>query len=313
MPGTLKKKRRLTIPAAGRAIVILILLLILLTAAGCAQTVTSPGWSVIEAGLAQKSAAKRLAAVRVLGLIPDDPHAAELAETALKDKNSSIRTAAATSLGQMRASGADASLKEALNDKNLSVVMAAAHALRLLNDAACYDAYYEIYTGERKNDSSMIAQEMKVLHDPKQLAEMGFNEGIGFVPFGGIPWEALQTIMKDRTSGTAAKAALISALATDPEARTSKLLLKTSQNRNWVLRLAALEAIAKRGDTTLARGIEPILSDPRREVRFAAAATVIHLDDLAGTQSADGSKIAQVTLPAATTVQSTTAATETSK
>jgi HEAT repeat protein len=307
MPATLKKK--LTISAAGRAF----LMLTLLMAAGCAQTVTSPGWSVLESGLAQKSVAQRTAAVRALGLISDDPHATELAETALKDKNSSIRTAAATSLGQMHASGADASLKEALNDKNLSVVMAAAHALRLLNDAACYDAYYEIYTGERKNDSSMIAQEMKVLHDPKQLAEMGFNEGIGFVPFGGIPWEALQTIMKDRKSGTAAKAALISALATDPEARTSRLLLKTSQNRSWVLRLAALEAIAKRGDTTLAPGIEPRLSDPRREVRFAAAATVIHLDDLARAQPAAGSKIAQVTLPAAATVQSTTATTETTK
>jgi HEAT repeat protein len=119
---------------------------------------------------------------------------------------------------------------------------------------------------------------------------MGFNEGIGYVPFGGIPWEALQTIMKDRKSGTAAKAALISALATDPEARTSRLLLKTSQNKNWVLRVAALQAISKRGDTTLVQGIEPILSDPRREVRFAAAATVIHLDDLASAQSAAGSK-----------------------
>jgi HEAT repeat protein len=307
MPGTLKK--RLTIPVAGRAI----LVLILLTAAGCAQTATGSGWSVLETGLAQKSVARRLAAVRALGLISDDPHAAALAESALKDKNSSIRAAAATSLGQMHASGADVSLKEALNDKSLSVVMAAANALRLLNDAACYDAYYEIYTGERKNDSSMIAQEMKVLHDPKQLAAMGFNEGISFVPFGGIPWEALQTIMKDRKSGTAAKAALISALATDPEARTSRLLLKTSQNKNWVLRVAALEAIAKRGDTTLVQGIEPILSDPRREVRFAAAATVIHLDDLARAQSAAGSKIAQATLPATATVQPTTATTETAK
>jgi HEAT repeat protein len=96
--------------------------------------------------------------------------------------------------------------------------------------------------------------------------------------------------MKDRKSGTAAKAALISALATDPEARTSRLLLKTSQNKNWVLRMAALEAIAKRGDTTLAQGIEPMLSDPRREVRFTAAATVIHLDDLASAQPAAGSK-----------------------
>ena len=160
------------------------------TISSCAQTAPERGWALLEAGLGQKSAGQRLAAVRVLGLIPDDHHAAELAEKAMQDRNPSVRAAAATALGQMHASKADASLKQALNDKNLAVVMAAAHALRLLNDPACYDAYYEIYTGERKNDSGMIAQEMKVLHDPKQLAQMGFNEGIGFIPFAGIPWEA---------------------------------------------------------------------------------------------------------------------------
>jgi hypothetical protein len=159
--------------------------------------------------------------------------------------------------------------------------MAAAHALCVLNDPAGYDAYYEILTGERKNDSGMIAQEIKVFHDPKQVAEMGFSEGIGYVPFASIGWEALQTIMKDRKGGAAAKAALISALAIDPAARTNKVLLATTQNRNWVLRVAGLEAIAKRGDPVLLPSITEELQDPRREVRFAAAAAAIHLHDLA--------------------------------
>jgi len=261
----------------------------------CAQTAANGGWPLLEGGLGQKSSGQRLAAVRVLGLIPDDPHATELAEKALTDKNSSVRAAAATSLGQMRASGADASLKQALNDKNLSVVMAAADALRLLNDPACYEVYYAVFTGERKNDSGMMAQEMKALHDPKQVAKMGFSEGIGYAPFAGIPWEALQTIMKDRKSGAAAKAALISALATDPDRRTNKVLLATSQNRNWVLRVAALEGIAKRGDPTLLPDIEPRLSDSKPEVRFAAAAAVIRLGDLA---KAEDPKIAQTAMSA---------------
>ena len=144
---------------------------------------------------------QRLGAVRVLGLIPDDPHAAELAEKALKDPSSLVRVVAATSFGQMHASGAGTSLKQAVNDKNLSVAMAAEHALYLLNDPAYYELYYEVYTGERKNDSGLIAQEMKVIHDPKQLAHIGLNEGMGFVPFSGIGWEALRTIMKDRKGG----------------------------------------------------------------------------------------------------------------
>ncbi|MGA9758979.1 MAG: HEAT repeat domain-containing protein, partial [Candidatus Sulfotelmatobacter sp.] len=285
-----------------------------LTAACCAQTAANSSWAVLEAGLEQKSSTQRLGAIRVLGLIPDDPHSVELAEAALKDKNSSVRAAAATSLGQMHATGANAGLKGALNDKNLSVVMAAAHALCLLNDPACYDVYYEVYTGERKNNSGMIAQEMQILHNPKQLAQMGLSEGIGYVPFAGIPWEALQTIMKDRKSGTAARAALIAALATDPERRTGKLLVVTTQNKNWVLRVAALEGIAKRGDSALLEGIEPRLSDSRREVRFVAAATIIHLDDLAKAESATSTKIAQA-LPriSSAEIQAATTATEATK
>jgi HEAT repeat protein len=294
----ISKKKMLTMRGVTHSLLLLTNTL-LLTVACYAQTAASPGWPLLEEGLQEKSSGQRLAVIRVLSLIPDDPHAAELAETALRDKNSSVRAAAATSLGQMHASEADASLKHALDDKDLSVVMAAAHALRLLNDPACYEVYYAVLTGERKNDSGMIAQEMKVLHDPKQVAKMGFNEGIGYVPFAGIPWEALQTVMKDRKSGAAAKAALISALAADPDARTAKLLLTASQNQNWVLRVAALEAIAKRGDSTLLPGIEPRLTDSKREVRYAAAATVIRLGDLARAKAEDP-KIARTALPAKT-------------
>jgi HEAT repeat protein len=308
MPKTLNNMW--TMPVARHVLSVLALL----TAACYAQTATNSSWAVLEAGLGQKSSTQRLGAIRVLGLITDDPHSVELAEAALKDKNSSVRAAAATSLGQMHATGANASLKGALSDKNLSVVMAAAHALCLLNDPACYDVYYEVYTGERKNNSGMIAQEMQILHNPKQLAQMGLSEGIGYVPFAGIPWEALQTIMKDRKSGTAARAALIAALATDPERRTGKLLVVTTQNKNWVLRVAALEGIAKRGDSALLEGIEPRLSDSRREVRFVAAATIIHLDDVAKAQSATSTKIAQA-LPRASSaeIQATTTATEATK
>lgn len=274
------------------------LILILLTAACYAQTPTDSAWPLLHAGLSNKHFSYRVAAVRVLGLIPNDAQAADLAEGALKDRNSAVRAAAATALGQMHVPGVAASLKQAVNDKNLAVVMAAAHALHLLNDPTCYEVYYEVYTGERKNDTSMIAQEMKVLHDPKQLAQMGVSEGIGYVPFAGVGWQAYQTIMKDKKDGAAAKAALISVLATDPDVRTGKLLLTASQNRNWVLRVAALQAIAKRGDPSLLTGVEPRLTDPKREVRFNAAATIIRLEDAAQPRVIPSTTLVQTAIPA---------------
>lgn len=292
----LKKKLNRRALRRSTLIIVIKLLINTFTVQACAQTAADPAWSLLEAGLTQKSSARRLTAVQNLSRIPNNDHAIELAEKALKDKNSGVRAAAATALGLMHASAADAELKQALKDKNLAVVMAAAHALSLLNDPACYDVYYAIFTGARKNDEGMIAQEMKILHDPKQLVEMGVDEGIGFVPFAGDGWEAYQTIMKDKKDGAAAKAALVAALAKDPDPRTGKLLLIVNQNHNWVLRVAALQAIAKRGDPVLLPGIKLRLSDSKREVRYAAAATIIRLEDAAKEKTA-GAKMPTAEVP----------------
>jgi HEAT repeat protein len=255
-------------------------ILILAPVAFGAQAESAKPWSVLEKGLGEKKVAKRLAVVRVLGLIHEDPHAADLAENALKDSNASVRAAAATALGEMHATTADAALKEALNDRRLPVVMAAAHALHLLNNPACYDVYYDILTGERKGDSSMVSQEMEVLRDPRQVAAMGFSEGIGFLPFAGVGWEAVQTVMKDKKSGAASKALLILALATDPDARVDSLLVRETRSSQRVLRVAALQAIAKRGKPALAADIAKALNDSKSDVKYTAAATIIHLDDV---------------------------------
>jgi HEAT repeat protein len=293
-------KKKLNRRTLRRSVLILVIKVLIsaFTVQVCAQTAADPAWSLLEAGLTQTSAARRVAAVRVLGQIPNEPHAIALAERALKDRSSAVRAAAATALGLMHASAADTKLKQALKDKNLAVAMAAAHALSLLNDPACYDVYYAVYTGARKNNQGLIAQEVKILHDPKQMVEMGVDEGIGFLPYAGSGWEAYQTIMKDKKNSVTAKAALVAALAKDPEPRTGKLLLTVSQNRNWVLRVAALQAIGKRGDPLLLSGIEPRLSDSKLEVRYAAAAAVIRLEDAAKATKPERAIIAPSELPA---------------
>ena len=95
--------------------------------------------------------------------------------------------------------------------------MAAAHALCLMNDPACYDVYYEVYTGERKNNSGMIAQEMQILHNPEAVGANGISEVIGY-PVRRHSMGSPADDYEVRKSGTAARAALIAALATDPEA-----------------------------------------------------------------------------------------------
>ena len=231
---------------------------------------------LLEAGTRQSRTERRVMAVRVLGLLPDNDRATQLAQGALQDSKPEVRVAAATALGKMRAASSIPGLKKALSDKKFSVVLAAAHALHELKDPACYEVYYAILTGQRKG-GGFFDQETEMFHDPKEMAKTGFVQGIGYVPYVGIGWDAMRTIMKDRSDGSPVKAAAASNLVSDPDPRTAAALVNATHNRNWVIRVAALEAIAKRGDPVAADKIEPLLEDSKLEVKYAAAATIVHL------------------------------------
>lgn len=215
--------------------------------------------------------------MRVLGLLPDNDRATQLAQQALQDPKPEVRVAAATALGKMHAASSVTRLKKALSDKKFSVVLAAAHALHELKDPACYEVYYAILTGQRKSSEGFFEQETEMFRDPKGLAKMGFEQGIGYVPYAGIGWDAVRTIMKDRSDGSPIKAAAASNLVSDPDPRTAAALVNAAHDRNWVIRVAALQAIAERGDPTLAGKIEPLLNDTKKEVKYTAAATILRL------------------------------------
>lgn len=259
--------------------------LTLCTAAACfAQdtAVKNPkdqAWSVLDAGLSDNSVDKRTTAVQVLGLLPNDPKAEQAALKALKDEKPEVRGAAAKALGDMKAKNAVPNLVEMVNDKEPSVIMAAAHALLDLGDKRGYNVYYAILTGERKSGTSLLDEQKKMLNDPKKMAQFGFEQGIGFIPFAGMGYGAFKMITKDNTSPVLAAAALT--LAKDPDPKSGEALATTaSGNKSWIVRAAALNAIALRGETSLLPAAESGLQDDKEEVRYSAAAAVIHLTDL---------------------------------
>ena len=153
--------------------------------------------------------------------------------------------------------------------------MASAHALILLKDDSGYDVYYEILAGERKTGKGLLAQAAG-LRDPKKLAEIGFQEGIGFIPFAGLGWKAFKTIRKGDSSPARAAAATILA-ADDPDPRATEALANATGDKNWIIRAAALEALAKRADPSVLSTVELYLSDQEGEVKYTAAATALRL------------------------------------
>jgi HEAT repeat protein len=242
-------------------------------------------WDLLQSAAFSKQTAERTNGIRALGLLRDNTHARELAETGLKDPHPDVRVAGATALGQMHATESIAKLEQALGDNRVAVVMAAAHALRQLKDEKiAYAVYYDLLTGERKSGDGLMAKQMDTLKNPKELAKIGVSEGVGFIPFAGIGWDAWRTMHKKDPNPVRAVAA--SYLANDPDPATSKALVKATNDKNWIVRAAAIEAIAQRGDPSLMAKIEPKLTDKNPKVRYSAAAAIIRLSGIEPSKTA---------------------------
>ena len=59
----------------------------------------------------------------------------------------------------MHSKASIAKLREAADDQDPSVAIAAAHALIALKDDSGYEVYYEVLTGERKGGKGVIASQ----------------------------------------------------------------------------------------------------------------------------------------------------------
>jgi hypothetical protein len=65
----------------------------------------------------------------------------------------------------------------------LAATAAAAHSLLQLSDDAGYPVYFELLTGEHKTGKGLLA-EAAVYKDPKKLAQIELEGGLGSIPFG---------------------------------------------------------------------------------------------------------------------------------
>lgn len=236
-------------------------------------------WSILSNAAHHSNFDQRANAIQALGLTSGDPAAVQLAEDALHDKEPTVRAASAKALGAMGSTASIPKLESLLSDKDISVVLSAAHALVQLNDKSGYDIYYSVLEGELKGGHGMFTEQMAQLKSPERAIKFAFDQGIGFIPYAGYGKEALLAWKKKSTAPTRAAAAR--ALADDPDPRTGDALARAISDKDWVVRAAALEAIAKRGDPALLKGIEPAMSDKKDIVRYSAAAAILHLTHVA--------------------------------
>jgi HEAT repeat protein len=262
-----------------------LLLVLWLATAAFGQTPLNQAWDILQAAAENTSTDQRVATMRVLQLIPGDAKAVSMAEKGLQDKDAEVRGAAALSLGAMESkSSVPVLVATAKSDKEGSVVLAAAKALIQLGDEKGYSVYYAVLTGQRKTGEGLVGSEEKQLNDllrnPKQMEEMAFEQGMGFVPFGGVGLQAFNVIHASEEKAPILKATSVKILAKDPDPRTQVALIAATADKQWLVRAAAYDSLARRGHSAVVPDITSGLKDDRMEVKLTAAAAVVHLSTL---------------------------------
>jgi HEAT repeat protein len=242
------------------------------------RTTKDRAWQTLRDGLEETNADKRAKAVNALGLLTGNAEAEKAATKALKDDKFQVRVAAATALGSMHATRAAEDLEKSLDDPEPTVVLAAANSLMTMKDASsAYDIYYGVLTGGMRTNRGLVQEQLKTLRDRKRLTELGLQEGVGFVPFGGVTYAAVKTVMKGDQSVFRAEAA--KKLAHDPDPVSAEALVAATMDKSTLVRVAAVQALSERGDKSQLPSVMMALNDEKDEVRYTAAAAVIHLSE----------------------------------
>jgi HEAT repeat protein len=252
-------------------------LVLALASGAIAQTPVEKSWTILSGAAQDKNWERRAKAIHAVGMVTGNAKAQTMAEAALKDDRPEVRAAGADALGVMGAKGSSAKLKAIImgNESDTSVVFAAANALYAMGDRDAYGVYYAVLTGERKSGDALLDSQMKMLKDPKALTKLGFEAGIGFIPFGGVSYKVFKMATDDQTSAVRAGAAV--KLTHDPDPKSGQALAAAAKDGKWLVRAAAVGAIARRGDASLLSSVAPLLEDENEVVRFNAAAAVIQL------------------------------------
>lgn len=248
--------------------------------AGKPQSARERAWQILDEGVTEKSTEKRAKATNALGLLPGNAEAEKAANEALKDEKFIVRAAGATALGSMHAVRSIPELESALDDQEPTVVLAAANSLMLLRANSAYDVYYSVLTGNMRTNKGLIQEQFRTLRDTKKMAELGFEEGIGFVPFAGFGYSLVKTVVKAENDSSPVRAAAAKKLANDPDPAAAEALVTATHDKSWIIRAAALDAIAQRGDKALLPHVIASLDDGKDEVRYTAAACIVHLSDV---------------------------------
>jgi HEAT repeat protein len=238
-------------------------------------------WTMLMNGANSPKLRDRSDALTALSVLTSDRRAIAVIANALSDKDETIRTLAATTLGDMKARPAIPKLREAIDDPSPEVSFAAAQSLWKMGDRSGREIFYDVLDGQRKVRPGLIKSKMrearKDMHDPKALALIGVNEVSG--AFLG-PFSMGVSVAEEyaKNNGTSVQALCAELLALDDNRRTAEELKYALSDPNWTVRASAARSIARLNYRGAIPNLKDMMqNDKSQPARFAAAAAIIRL------------------------------------
>jgi HEAT repeat protein len=237
-------------------------------------------WNCLMDGMADKDFDQRTQAIVALGTIGRRPDVVRLVEQSLTDTNSTVREAAATTLGVMKSRTSIPKLRAALDDDSAAVSFSAARSLWNMGDKTGESILIEVMEGDRKASAgavhSGLRQFHEKLHSPVALAELGAQAGTGiFFPPAGFGVMVVSELTKDKAS--AARAIAAEALGENSDTEAHEALREALEDKSWVVRSAAAEAFGQHASQDDIAMFASLLNDSHYQVRFRAAAVIVRM------------------------------------
>jgi HEAT repeat protein len=257
------------------------------------QPVTNHAWSILEAGFHDKKTEDQIQSISALGLMPGDAKAVKTAEDLLQDANADVSRAAVTALGEMNSTTSLPKIKALISHSDPKMIVTIAAVLTKFKDPEGYEIYYELLTGQRKGGGSVIDG----IKDKREMEKMGVKTAVGFLPGGGAATGAYDYLKHNGSSRSNLDVTAVSELADDRDPVAEKAIVQASIGGKQVVQIAALRALAKRGDPSVIKDIEPAMDSDKAVVRYTAAATILHLSDLQLKQAVRPSQSLRRTTP----------------
>lgn len=241
-------------------------------------------WKLLSEATTNRNPLRRAEAVVALGTAGSQKRVIRLVERSLDDGDASIRELAARTLGEMRARSAIPKLTEALSDSSPEVSFAAAKSLWSMGNHSGRDVFLRVLSGEANSSgvmkSGLIKDEFKAtrkkLDDPKALAVMGAKEAATSL-FGPAAWgiKIMEELTLDRSASARATSAIL--LGPDASLDTLRQLQDALNDKNWIVRAAAAQALGASRHREQISFLRPLLEDSKPALRCMAAAAIIRL------------------------------------